>query len=83
MINPPQRVMLRNKEHAVITKRAQNCAPFVFTGLTLADQCSQLWREDGCWREDGARHHLDIVGLIDAQGKVSVYAAAAGAKEAA
>ncbi|MBL9187896.1 MAG: hypothetical protein JNK23_10480 [Opitutaceae bacterium] len=61
-------VFLRNQESATVLGRAQ-VPPFALVGRR-SNGVLELWQESGAWREDGAEHPLDIVGLVTPSGQL-------------
>jgi hypothetical protein len=92
----PVRVLLRNKQLALVEALVQDRPPFALLGHLqpygspghivdpVHPQDHQLWRFDGRWQEHGQSHPLDIIGVITQQTgdvlSVEVFAPAAGYK---
>lgn len=70
----PAAVRLRDGSFGSIEHVVDGTEPMILLGYRAADNSEQLWRFDGCWREDGSEHPLDIVAKVITapDGKISI-----------
>jgi hypothetical protein len=73
-LNPPLRVMLRNKARARLTAGVKDSA-FTLLGV-LDDEPTrpELWLHCGHWRETKKPHALDIVALVTTDDSLIAFA---------
>jgi hypothetical protein len=63
-------VRLRNGWTAHVRAAQGSPYPFTLMGQIRAPEgfTIDLWQHSGAWKEDGAIHPLDIIGVLDAAG---------------
>ena len=65
LINPPLKVMLRNKAEALLTHGLTGTEWMLLGHLVGTPNHPETWKRAGQWRENNKRHDHDIVGLLN------------------